>query len=98
MGDKLLCQQRQISHALAKRGQRDLKHVQAIVQIFAQIAFFERFINVAIGSGDHAYVNRDFALTPKAPYARILEHAQELGLCAGRHLGQFVQQQRAVLG
>ncbi len=88
----------QIGHALAQGREGNLEDVEAIEEIFAKIAFFESFVKVAIGGGDDADVDGDFIFSTQAAYARIFQNTQEFGLRAGGHFGEFVEEQRAVLG
>ena len=95
--DQRLGEQRKIALALAQRRQRNLKNIQAVIQILAQFALAQRVFEHFVGGRDHAHIHCDLGLSAQPPHAGILQHAQQLGLRAHRHLADFIQQQRAVL-
>ena len=47
---------------------------------------------------DHAHVDRDGAVAADALHLALLQHAQQLGLHHQRHVADFVQEERAVVG
>ena len=73
------------------------KHVQAVVQIFAEAACGDFGAQVAIRRRQHAHVERHGHAAAEALDFAFLQHAQQLRLQAERHLGHFVEQQRAAL-
>ncbi len=50
---------------------------------------------IDVGGGDQAHVDRLFFLSAEPPDGSLLQHAQQLRLDAGRHLGDLVEEQRA---
>jgi len=74
-----------------------VKHIQAVVQIFAQLTLAQRLF-------EHLFVDATIrtstaiSLFPPSPAdERILQHAQQLGLCAHGISAKLVEQKRAVL-
>src|SRR5208282_6347083 len=67
-------------------------------EILAQIARLHRLLGIAIRRGDHAYVDGHFLVRAHRPYRPFLQSAQELALRLGRHLGHFVEKERATFG
>ena len=64
----------------AQRRQRYVDHVDAKVQILAKAAVVHRGIEVAVGRGDEAHVERDLALAAERPHPALLQRAQQLHL------------------
>ena len=73
----------------------DVEHVQTIVEVGAELALRHRIVQVPVGGGDHAHVGVDRARAAQAHELALLQHAQELRLRGGRHLGDFVEKQHA---
>ena len=88
----------QIFLVLAQRRQLNVEDVQAIEKIIAQMALGDRIFRNLVGRGQHAHVDRGFALAAQAAQLAVFQHAQQFGLRADRHLADFVEQQRAALG
>ena len=83
---------------LAQRGQAQVHDIQAIEQVFAEGAVLDRLGQVAVGGGDDADVHLDRLGAADAVDLALLDGAQQLGLQAGIHLADFVQQQGAAIG
>jgi len=81
-----------IALALAQSGQRDLKHVQAVIQIFPELAFAHRFRQSLCWWKRLPDIHGEFGLPTQAAHAGIFQNAEQLGLCSHRHFAQFVQQ------
>src|ERR1022692_1857784 len=58
---KVVHQQRNIFPALAQRWHADGNDVQPVVKIFAKHVFGNGFVEIAVGGGDYAHIDRDFA-------------------------------------
>ena len=93
-----LHQQRQIVAPVAQRRQADREHVQAVEQVFAQLALLHRFERIDVGRGDDAHVDRLLVPAAEAAEAALLQHAQQLDLRRRRHLADLVEKQRAAIG
>jgi len=87
----------QIAHALAERREQDLEDIQAIVQVLTQSSFANGFFGVAVGGGHHPYIYGDLGFAAETADARIFENAQEFGLGAWGHFGQFVEEEGSAL-
>ena len=73
------------------------EYVQAVVQVFAETSGGDFAAQVAIRRRQHAHIERDRHAAAEALDFAFLQHAQQLRLQAERHLGDFVEQQRAAL-
>ena len=80
---------------LAERRNVDVEHVQPIVEVGAELAPCHRIVQVPVGRRDHAHVGPHRARAAQAHELALLQHAQELRLRGGRHLGDFVEKQHA---
>ena len=83
--------------ALPQRRQMDVKDIQPVEEIFAQVSAAHRFIGNLIGGGNHAHVDFELGLSTQAPNARVFQDAQQLGLRAEGHFTDLIEQQRPVL-
>ncbi len=62
--------------ALAQRGQVNVKHVEAVEEIFAQVAALHGFLRNFIGSRHHAHIDFEFGASTQPADLGILENAQ----------------------
>ena len=76
---------------------RQREYVETVVEIFAETAGRHFVAQHAVGRGDDAHVERHGLTAAEAFDFALLQHAQQFGLQRQRHLGDFVQQQRAAL-
>ena len=86
-----------IGAALAQRRHRDSQHVQAEKKIFAESAGCDGFREIGIGERHQARVHAQRLRAAQPLEGALFEHAQELGLHAGRERGHFVEDDRAAL-
>src|SRR5581483_261893 len=83
--------------ALAQGRQQNRNHVDPVVEIGAELAVGDRFLEVAICRAYQPHVN------PNRPHAAdsfelaLLERAQELGLKRGRRVADFIEEERAAM-
>src|SRR5688572_20348511 len=96
-GDERLNQQRQVFLALAQRRQLHREDVQPVEQILAQLPALDRLDRHDVGGGDDPHVDRLLGAPAEAPERPLLEYAQQLHLGRRRHLGDLVEEQRAVI-
>src|SRR5581483_2902024 len=84
-----------IVRALAQRRKPDVEHLEAIEEILAKVAAFDRLAQIAVRRSDDAHVGFDDPRAAQPLELALLQHAQELRLRAEAHLADFVQKQRA---
>ena len=87
-----------IARALCQRVERHRKHVEPIEQIFAETACGDFRRKIAVGACDDADVDLDRGGRTDRDDFAFLQGAQKFGLQGQRHLGDFVEQQRAAVG
>jgi hypothetical protein len=78
-------------------GSLQVHDVEAVEQVLAERALAHRFLQVAVRGGDDADVDRHRPRAADAVDHALLDGAQQLGLQAHVHLGDFVEQQRAAV-
>ena len=83
---------------VAQRRNVDGDDVQAVVEILAERAFFERGAQVAIGGGDQAHVHFERFRSAEALEFALLQNAQKLHLNRGGNVADFVEEKRALVG
>jgi hypothetical protein len=76
----------------------DLDHVDAIVEILAELTGRDGLAQVAVGGGHQAQVDVDQRGAAHAADLVLLQRAQQLDLEADGHLADLVQEQRAPVG
>ena len=79
-------------------GSSQRENVDAMVQILAERALLDQFVEIAVRRHDHANVHRNGAIAADALHLALFQHAQQLRLHHQRHVADFVQKQRAVIG
>ena len=94
----MLGQRENIFAALLQRGDGERNHVEPVVKVGAECAGFDQRGQGAVCGGDYAHVYRQGMGVAQAVNFTFLQHAQEFGLQAERHLADFIQQQRAAVG
>jgi hypothetical protein len=67
-------------------GERDVNDVEAEVEVLAEALGFDGRLEVAIGGGDDADVDRDLRRASERANQALLKHAKELRLKAERHV------------
>lgn len=75
-----------------------VEHVEAVEQVFTEAAFGHHLFQITVGGAENAHVHLYFAVATDAAEAAIAEKAQQLGLQIGRHLANFVEKHRALVG
>ena len=88
---------RDVAFALAQGRQRNVKHVEAVEEVFAQPLVANGFFRRLIGSREHTDRDGDIVHAAQAAHFGILQHAQQFGLRANGHLANFVEQQSSSL-
>ncbi len=87
-----------VFQAVAQRRHVDGHDVEAVVQVFAEVAPLDGFLQVAVGGGDDAHPHFQ-GLGAADPFKlTFLQHAQQLGLERGRDFADFVEEDRALVG
>jgi hypothetical protein len=87
-------QSRQILEALVQTRQHNRKNIESIVKVFPEFSLTEALLQVAIGRGQHPYIDRHLANATQATDLAFLDDAQKLGLQFRPDLGDLVEEQR----
>ena len=96
--EKMLGEQRDIAVALAKRGNGEGQHIQAMKEVLAEQFRLDLFVQVHIRRGDDPDVG-DFALAgPERTVFTVLKKAQKLGLSDRTEHINLIEEQRPALG
>ena len=66
----------QVTHALAQRGDVDLDDGEAIVKVSAEPRVACVGLEVTVGGGDDAYIDRHVGFAADGPHATLLQRAQ----------------------
>ena len=96
-GEKALRERQDVAGAFAQRRNAQGEDGEAVVEVLAKAPGGDFRGQVAVGGGEDAHVEGNRFAAAEALDFLFLQHAQELGLQRERHLGDFVEQQRAVL-
>ena len=86
------------SRRSASGGHADRHDRQPVIEILAEFSGGDLGLDIAAGRGDDAHVDRDLGAAADALEGLIDQHAQNLVLRLARHVGDFVDEQRAAMG
>jgi hypothetical protein len=86
-------ERRDVLEPLTERRNVDVEHVQPIVEVGAKLTVCHRAVQVPVRRRNHAHVGSHRTRAAQPHELTLLQHAQELRLSGGRHLGDFVQKQ-----
>ena len=92
--DEARHQQRDVLEPIAQRRQMQAQHIEAVVEVLAELALLDRVLGILVGGGEVAHVDLDLAVPADPAHLAVLEHAQQLGLERDRHLGDLVEEER----
>ena len=96
--ENCLAQRRQVLQTLAQWRHQDRQHVEAVIQVGAEIAPAYRVLQVGGGRRDHPDVAAQHLVGADRLEFLFLQHAQQLALQRQRHVADLVEKQRAALG
>jgi hypothetical protein len=91
---EVLGQERNVSRPFAQGRHADREYVQAVVQILAERAVRDQFIEIHVCRGDQAEINRHGMRTAHAVNDAFLEHPQQLDLDHWRKRRHLIEEQR----
>ena len=81
-----------------KRRHADGNDVEPVVEIFAKQIFGNGLVEIAVGGGDDAHIDGDFAGAADRAHRALLQHAQQFDLHGQRHFADFVEEDGAAVG
>ena len=84
--------------AVTQRGQLDRKHIQAIVQIIAELPFPHHLREITIGCGHQANVHLMRPSAAQALKFLFLQYTQQFGLQGRRNIAHLIQEESALVG
>ena len=96
--DKIVDQDRDVLAPLAERRQADGDDLEPVVQVAAERALFDRFLEIAIGGGEDADVDLDRRVGADAGDLAVFDHPEEFDLRGQRHVADLVEEHRAAVG
>ncbi|MNN04725.1 hypothetical protein D3C81_1174560 [compost metagenome] len=91
-------QQQDVLAAFAQGRHFDVEDVEAIEQVLAEQAFADHFFQVAVGGAEDPYVDLDLTVTADPAKTAVVEETQQFGLQVRRHLADFIEKHRALVG
>ena len=83
---------------IAQRRQEDFERVDAVHQVFAEVAGRDHFRQVAMRGAHDAHIHNGRPVFAHAANLAAFQHAQQLGLHRLRQLADFVEKDRAAVG
>src|SRR5262245_36898018 len=96
--EEVVDEQREVVLALAQRRQRDLDHVEPVVEVFAEARRRDFLLEASVGRRDDAHVGPLVLRASDPPERLLLDHAQQLDLERERDVADLVEEQRALVG
>src|SRR5580692_6300451 len=88
-------QQRNIVRTFAQRWDADRKHVQAIVQVAAELAVLHHFLEIAIGRRHQPHIDSLGSVVAQPFKLTFLQSAEQFGLDLDGNISHLVQEKRA---
>ena len=98
LAHEVLAQDLDVARPLAQRRQVHVDDVEAEIEVLAELAGADLFFQVAVRGRQHADIDLDRLGAADAVDLALLDGAQQLGLEARIHLGDFIEQQGAAAG
>src|SRR3970282_272161 len=95
--DKQLAEEMHIPAPLSQGGDLPRHHLQSVVEVLSKGAGLHQFLQLLIGRGDDAHIDRNIRETPDPPEGPSLQNPQELGLDYWGHVADFVQEDCAAV-
>ena len=95
---EVLREQQDVAGARAQRRHRNRDDVDAVEQILAEPLLLDLGLEVAVGRGDDARLERHLLVAADRADLALLEDAQQLDLHLERHLADLVEEDRAGAG
>src|SRR6185295_9072043 len=90
-------QKRKVVNALSERRSANRKHIQAVIQIAAKLAFFDLSDQILVCSRYHTHVDSLRARTAQSFEFPLLKHTQQFRLEFERHVPDFIQKKRSLV-
>ena len=94
---EVLHERRNVVRPLAQRRIEDREHVEAIVEIAAELLVGDHLREIAVGRRHEPDVDADGAVAAQPLELLLLQHAQEFRLQLERNVADFVEEQRAAV-
>src|SRR5579863_6998135 len=91
-------QERKIFPTVTQRRKEDRENFQPIEQIVPKTPGGDFRVEVLICGGNHAHVGANCFVTTHALKLLLLKQSQQFWLCRQRHVADFVQKQRSLVG
>ena len=95
---KIFGEQRNVFDALAKRGDENGDDMDAIVEVFAEASLAYHLFEVFVGGADEAEIHANRFFAAEAREGALFEYAKEFALERGSEGGDFVEEERAIVG
>src|SRR5919109_1067435 len=94
----MLYQLGQVLEPLAQRRKVNGEDVQPEKKVFTELPAAHRFLEPAVGGGDHPRVDSGHALGSDPLELSRLQGAEELGLCLGAQISHLIEEKRSFVG
>src|SRR5207245_1334508 len=95
---KIVDQIQNVLTPLAQGGYAKHHDAEPIVEVFAKMPFFNSLLEVAVGGSDNPDIHPNILLAPDALKAAFLQNPHQFDLGAQRHIPDFIEKDRAVVG
>jgi hypothetical protein len=98
LSEETLSQEHQILWPLAQRRQPNVEYVDAIEQVFPELALRDRACEVTIRCRDDPHIRPDWPRATESDEFSLLQDAEAFRLREERHLTDFVEEQHTAVG
>ena len=89
---------RNVLLALAQGRDKERDHVEAIEEIFAEVALGDFLFEIFVGGGDEAHIHAQRLRTADGSEHLVVERAEHFGLGFEAHVADFVEEEGSAVG
>ncbi len=90
--------ERNILLALAQRRHKERHDIEAIKEVFAEVALGDLLFEILVGRGDEAHVDAERLRAADGREQLVVEGAEHLGLRLEAHVAHFIEKERSAVG
>src|SRR5258708_4411337 len=81
----------------AQSGQMDVRYIQAIVEVFAELLCSHNLVQSPVRGGDDTDIHGDRIRSTETLESSFLKYAEKFGLCTQRHVANLIKEDRPVV-
>src|ERR1700734_3316178 len=96
--EEVVDQEWNVFAALAQRRYGNRDHAEPVVKVLTESIVGNLFIEIAVGSGNHADIDRNLVCPTYWPHRAFLQNSQQFDLHGQAHLADLVEKNCSFIG